>query len=201
MLLCDVGNTSFHFLDGENDYKEDVTSFEPQSIKEKIYYICVNPSLKTLLEGLSNWIDLSKNINKTNYYNTMGIDRIVACESIRNGIIIDAGSAITVDVVIDGIFTGGFIYPGISAMSKTYESISPALKYPFNFDLNLNKLPKNSQDAISYGYLKTLYSEIISYNMQIYITGGDARTLEKIFPNSKLDELLLFKAMKKLVKL
>ncbi|MEA2098513.1 MAG: type III pantothenate kinase [Campylobacterota bacterium] len=201
MILCDIGNTSYYFLDGDDDYKKDVNSFNPSSLKEEIYYICVNPQVKIVLESLENWIDLTQKVNMTNYYKTMGIDRIFACEAITNGVVIDAGSAITVDVVRDGVFEGGFIYPGKKAMAKSYKNISSALDYEFNFSLNLNRLPKNSQDSISYGYLKLLYNEVISYNMPIYLTGGDSKEFKKIFPNAELDELLLFKGMKKVLEL
>ena len=200
MLLCDIGNTSYHFLSDDSDYKESVTAFEPSSITEKIYYICVNSSVQKKLDMLENWIDLKPHVDMSNYYETMGTDRIFACEAIGNGVIVDAGSAITVDVVRDGKFQGGFIYPGIKAMSKTYADISPALVYPFNFDLDLTVLPKNSGDAISYGYLKTLYSEVISHDMEIYLTGGDAKEFVKIFPNAKVDETLIFKGMSKIFK-
>ena len=39
MLLCDIGNTTYHFLDGDRDYKEDAKSFNPSSVKERIFYI------------------------------------------------------------------------------------------------------------------------------------------------------------------
>ena len=201
MLLCDIGNTSYHFLEDENEYKESVTAFDPSSIKEKVYYISVNAVINKLLQTLDNWIDLKDRVDMNNYYDTMGIDRIFACEAISDGIIIDAGSAITVDVVKDGQFQGGFIYPGVNAMAKTYETISPALAYSFNFDVNLNKLPKNSADAISYGFLKTLYVEVMSYNMEIFITGGDAKQISKIFKDAKIDQRVIFSGMKRVVSL
>ncbi len=199
MLLCDIGNTSYHFLSDDNDYKESVTAFTPSSITQKVYYICVNSFVQQKLDILDNWINLKPHVDMSNYYETMGIDRIFACEAIQNGVIVDAGSAITVDVVKNGIFQGGFIYPGINAMSQTYENISSALAYPFNFELDLNKLPKNSVDAISYGYLKTLYSEVISHHMDIFLTGGDAYKLSSIFKDATIDETLLFKGMKKII--
>ena len=134
------------------------------------------------------------------YYATMGKDRIFAVEAVVHGIIVDAGSAITVDVVRNGVFEGGFIYPGVMAMQKTYTNISPALAYSFNFELNLDKMPKNSQDAISYGFLKTLQSEVLSHKLPVVLTGGDARELQKIFPESQLDNELLFRGMKKIIK-
>ncbi len=200
MILCDIGNTSYHFLDAEIDYKKSVEKFNPSLIKEKIFYICVNTKIKIVLQNLDNWIDLSSFINIKDYYITMGVDRIFACESLDNGVIVDAGSAITVDIVKENIFEGGFIYPGVNAMGQTYKNISSALNYSFNFELDLGKMPKNSRDAISYGYLKTLYSEVISHNMQIFLTGGDAEKFSSIFPQAKIEKLLIFNGMKKIIK-
>ena len=199
MLLCDIGNTSYHFLDSTLDYKEGVKTFNPQTVTQKVYYICVNPKVKIVLANLENWIDLSKYVDMRNYYDTMGIDRIFACEAVKNAVIVDSGSAITVDVVRDGVFEGGFIYPGTRAMNETYKNISSALNYPFNYEVDLTKLPKNSIDSISYGYLKTLYNEVTSYSLDIILTGGDADKLLNIFPSAKIDKNLIFSGMKKIL--
>ena len=200
MLLCDIGNSTYHFLDKDKEYKKDVKLFDPSTMKEKIFYICVNPHVKEVLKQLKNWIDLSLYADMRNYYETMGVDRIMACEAIKNGVIVDAGSAVTVDIVKEGRFEGGFIYPGARAMSEAYKNISSALEYSFNFEVDLDKMPKNSRDAISYGYLKLLQSEVKSYNMDIYLTGGDASSFAKIFPHSHVDEMLIFKGMKNIMK-
>ena len=199
MILCDVGNTSYHFLDVENDYKESVKLFKPENIIEKVYYICVNPDVEKILKTLDNWIDLSLYVDMKNYYSTMGIDRIVACEAILNGVVVDAGSAITVDVVKNGVFQGGFISPGVVAMRQTYKNISTVLDYKFNYNLDLETLPKNSQDAISYGYLKTLYNEVVSHKQDIYLTGGDASKLKNLFSDATIDETLIFDGMRKII--
>lgn len=199
MLLCDIGNTSYHFLEDEKDYKEYVETFDPSTIKEEVFYICVNPKIKEILKSLKNWIDLSTYVDMTQYYSTMGVDRIFACEAVTNSVVVDTGSAITVDVVKEGLFQGGFIYPGIKAMSQTYKNISTALEYPFNFELDLTSLPKNSVDAISYGYLKTLYNEVVSYEIEIILTGGDAENFLTLFPNAKIDKKLIFKGMKQVM--
>jgi type III pantothenate kinase len=200
MLLCDIGNSSFHFFNKKKDYKKDVKSFDSSTITEEVFYICVNPQLIEVLKLLKNWVDLSLHVDMSKYYKTMGIDRIMACEAISNGVIIDAGSAITVDIVKNGIYNGGFIYPGIKAMSQIYKNISSVLDYPFNFECDLDAMPKNSQDSISYGYLKTLYSEVMSHNMDIYLTGGDAKKFAKIFPAAKIDERLIFNGMNEIIK-
>jgi type III pantothenate kinase len=85
-------------------------------------------------------------------------------------------------------------------MSETYSNISPALEYSFNFECDFAIMPKNSQDAISYGFLKTLYCEVISHNLPIILTGGDALEFKKVFKDATVDEMLLFNAMKKIIK-
>ncbi|ABB44166.1 pantothenate kinase [Sulfurimonas denitrificans DSM 1251] len=200
MLLCDIGNTTYHFFDENSSYKEDAKLFNPSSIKREVFYICVNSSVKERLSLLDNWIDLSLHVDMSRYYKTMGIDRIMACEAIESGVVVDAGSAITVDIIKNGNFEGGFIYAGVKAMNECYKNISAQLEYSFNFELDLDKMPKNSRDAISYGYLGLLYKEVASYGMKIYLTGGDAGQFSKLFLNSDVDELLLFKGMKNIMK-
>ncbi|MDQ7043102.1 MAG: pantothenate kinase, partial [Sulfurimonas sp.] len=70
----------------------------------------------------------------------------------------------------------------------------------FNFDIDLDIMPKNSQDAISYGFFKTLYSEVISHNLPVLLTGGNAKELKKIFKNATVDEKLIFDGMKQIIK-
>ncbi|MBN2816124.1 MAG: type III pantothenate kinase [Campylobacterales bacterium] len=200
MLLCDIGNTSYHFLGEEGDYKKSVKDFNPQTLTQKVYYISVNSYINETLEKLPNWINLLEFVDLTKYYSTMGVDRIFAVEALEHGVIVDAGSAITVDRVESGNFQGGFIYPGLRAMQETYAKISPALAYSFNFDVELDIMPKNSQDAVSYGTLKTLYSEVSSYGLPIVLTGGDAELLSKVFKNAKVDKFLIFSGMKKIMK-
>jgi len=199
LTLCDIGNTSYHFLKDLTTTKEYVSTFDPSIVTEDVYYISVNPHVDILVSKLENWYDLQACIDWNNYYETMGVDRIVACEAIKNGLIIDAGSAITVDLVVNSSFEGGFIFPGLEAMQATYRNISPRLDYSLNFELDLDKMPQNSRDAISYGVLRTLYSEVMRHDQQIYLTGGNAQALSQIFPQAIVDEHLLFKGMKKMM--
>jgi len=199
VLLCDIGNTTYTFFDGTKLTKYNIKEFDPKSIEEKIFYINVNPTLSSFLSSLPNWIDLSGYIDKTKYYDTMGIDRIFGCEAIENGVIVDAGSAITVDVVQENGFQGGFIYPGKDAFATSFASISKALDYEFDFTLDLKKLPKNTSQALTYGFLSGLIKEIESYNLPIYLTGGDAKILQPFFQNAIYEPLLLFKGMAKII--
>nr|WP_275856372.1 type III pantothenate kinase [Sulfurimonas sp. MAG313] len=197
-LLCDIGNTNFSFSDGK---KISVEYFDIASIKEKVYYISVNDYWEKRLSMQENWINLRAHLDMSKYYKTMGIDRMMACEAKENALIIDAGSAITVDLVKDFKHIGGFIYPGLRALEKCFKDISPALDISFNFDIDLDKMPKNTKDALSYGAIAPLLSHIreISKNVPVLITGGDASTIAPLIPNAKIEHDLVFMGMKKIL--
>ncbi len=200
MKLADFGNTTVALYDTTTDklIKKDVKSFDPSFFHETTYYISVNQQISKKLQSFSNWINLEAYIDRAKYYETMGIDRIMACEAIENGVIVDAGSAITVDVMRDGEFEGGFIYPGIKAMQTCYKNISPVLDYAFNF--SVTTLAKSSADAISYGYLIPFVKEVQSYNLPIVLTGGDATKLQTLFGDHvRVDEKLIFSGMYKIL--
>jgi len=201
MLLCDIGNTSFHFYDEAEgrDYKKSAADFDPASVTVPVYYINVNAALQPRLDALENWTDLRPCIDGHAYYATMGIDRVAACEAVDEGVIVDAGSAVTVDVVRGGRFEGGFISPGVSALQKCYRGISPRLDSSFNFDMQLDKMPKNTRDAISYGAVGLLAREVRAYGLPVYLTGGDAPLLLPLFAGAKHAPLLLFSGMKKII--
>jgi type III pantothenate kinase len=201
MLLCDIGNTSYHFYDEARgaDGREDAVLFDPASVKTPVYYINVNAAVQSRLDALENWTDLRPYIAWEEYYETMGVDRVMACEAIEEGVVVDAGSAITVDVVKNGRFEGGFIYPGRAALQRVYREISPQLERSFNFDMQLDKMPKNTQDAVTYGALGLLAREVRSYKLPVFLTGGDASALMPLFAQPFHEPLLLFSGMKKII--
>jgi type III pantothenate kinase len=200
LTLCDVGNTTFDFYREGIKEKVRISDFEPTHSDEKIFYICVNEMVKNKLKDLTNWIDIKDFVDMKNYYETMGIDRIAGCEAVQNGIIIDAGSAITVDVVQEGVFAGGYIALGLRAGHEAYTQISPGLDYSYNFEIDLDKIPKNSEDALTYAQLGLLYRDVMSRDLPIYLTGGDALKLKKLFKEAVVDDELLFKGMKNIMK-
>lgn len=194
MILCDIGNSSYHFSSGEKFY---IDEFEPSCISEDVYYINVNVNVQTKLDTLKNWHNIQNKIDYSKYYETMGVDRVVACEAITHGVIIDAGSAITVDVMRDGVFKGGYIYPGVNAMQKCYAQISSKLDMEFNF--NIKNLATNTKDALSYGFLKPLHVEVMQHNLPVFITGGDAKKLLHVITDATLINDLIFQGMRKIL--
>ncbi len=197
-LFCDVGNTNFSFSDGK---KVSVEHFDISSIEETVYYISVNHYWEKRLDMQENWINLRALIDFNKYYETMGIDRIMCCEAVDDAVVVDAGSAITVDLVKGGKHEGGYIYPGLTALQKCYRDISPRLEVSFNFEIDLARMPKNTEDAISYGAIAPLVSSIrlLSESIPVIITGGDAEKLLPLIPDAKVDHELVFKGMKKII--
>jgi len=198
MILCDVGNTYFHFNKDGRIFDEVSCSLK----KEKIYFISVNEKkTKELLKKNPKSVDLSKFVKFNTSYQGLGIDRIMACKTIEDGVVVDAGSAITIDIMAQGLHLGGYILPGIKAINDSYKNISEKLDKPFNFNVDTKVLPINTSEAISYGGIGMVISfiETVAKNQKIYFTGGDGSYLERYFDNSIYIKDLVFRGMKKTI--
>ncbi len=193
MLLYDSGNTNIKcYKDGKITIVDDFVD------DEKFYYINVNPNIKDFKNG----IDLAPYFKlKTNYMG-MGVDRVAVCYAVKDGVIVDAGSAITVDVMRDGIHDGGFILSGIQAYKESLANISVALKFEIDFDTDIKKLPQSTYQALNYATLKSAYLMIkdVSFGKKIYFCGGDGEFFSRYFDDSIYKKDLVFEGMKKVIK-
>jgi len=201
MLLADIGNTRIHIYDGDEvvhlTHKEAIERYKNKKLK----YITVKHQLKEELSLLKNWEDVSALMRIENEYSTMGIDRKALCLSHKNGIFVSVGSAITVDVVEEGRYMGGFLLLGLRAFVDAYASISPALEIEINRDVLLNELPQTTKDGISYGIISSIKMLIEKHqsDKKLYISGGDGEFLASFFDNAIFDETLIFQGMKNAV--
>ncbi len=202
MLLADIGNTRVHIYNGKEvlhlSHKEAIEQYSDKHVK----YISVKHQLKDDFNSLDSWEDISEEITIENEYATMGVDRKALCLSHKNGIFVSAGSAITVDVVEEGRYVGGFLLLGLKAHVDAYASISPALDVEFNRDISLNELPKTTKDAISFGIISSIKILIDKYksDKKLYISGGDGEFISSFFDNSIFDESLIFQGMINIIK-
>jgi len=132
----------------------------------------------------------------------MGVDRKALCLSHRNGIFIDAGSAITVDVVEEGVYRGGYIFPGLKAMLASYEKISPVLKTELKENISLTQLPTTTKEQISYGIIASIKALIDQHSegRSLYFTGGDGKFLSAFFEEAVYDEMLVFTGLREALK-
>jgi type III pantothenate kinase len=208
VILCDIGNSTFHFKIKKESFKIGVEeSLKPvKKYKGQIYFISVNKkATKKLLNAFPNAIDLAQFIKFDTSYSGMGIDRQVVCKYVKNGIIVDIGSAITVDIMKKSKHKGGFILPGIRAYQKIYPEISKKLSFKFKTDINLDKIPLKTNDAINYSILHSIIAPIKniykSNKTPIYFTGEDSKLILAYFKDipSTYKKNLIFRSMKKII--
>lgn len=196
-LLADIGNTRIHIYNGKEVVHLSHEEAIDEYAHEKLQYITVKHQLKSKLQSLENWTDISDKMVLPNSYDTMGIDRRALCLSHRNGIFVSAGSAITVDVVEEGVYQGGFLLPGLRAYLKAYGDISPALQSTLNVGVNLHRLPRTTKDGISFGIIASIKTLIEQHQgtKTLYISGGDGELLASFFENAIFDETLIFQGI------
>ena len=201
MTLCDIGNTTFHFLIKGKHHKFFLNETLPK-LTETVYFISVNENAtKKLKNTYTKCIDLKDFLEFKTVYEGMGLDRKVACYGYSNVIIVDAGSAITVDIMTNDKHEGGIILPGLNNLKKLYKQISSKLDYEINTKVNLDKIPLCTQDAISYSILKSIILPIkeLALDKQIIFTGGDGEFLSRYFDNCIYKSDLIFENMKGII--
>lgn len=204
MLLCDIGNSRYHFYYKGKIWHEsiDITPKIDPMFGSEIYALSVQKEALERLQRNYNVYLLNHLVSLDTNYKGLGVDRSAACLAIDDGVVVDAGSAITVDVIESSVHLGGFILPGINRYQAIYASISALLAKNINLAVSLDLLPQNTADAISYGILASIIQTIkqTAKNKKIYFTGGDGAFLAKFFPNSIVDNILVFKGMQKIIK-
>ena len=121
---------------------------------------------------------------------TLGADRIavavgVVCEmGIRDALIVDMGSAITYDIVEDGVFKGGNISLGVAMRFKALNEFTASLPLCEATEPN-NKFGQSTKEAIEQGVMQGILREIEGYverisaennKKSIIFCGGDAES-------------------------
>jgi len=197
ILLADIGNTHFHIYDGKKVEHLSYVDAIKKYAQKQLWYISVKQQLTDEIASISLWKNISSFIKIKGEYETMGIDRKALCLSHTNGIFVDAGSAITVDIMENGVYQGGYIFPGIKAMIESYKSISLMLATELNKSISLEQLPTTTKEQISYGIIASIKALIEKHSegKTLYFTGGDGQFLSTFFDNAIYDEMLVFNGM------
>ncbi|PTB83683.1 pantothenate kinase [Sulfurovum lithotrophicum] len=202
LLLADIGNTHFHIYNGKEvvhlSYEDAIEKYAHSDM----CYISVKHDLGDKIEHIKCWKNISDALSIEGEYETLGVDRKALCLSRTEGIFVDAGSAITVDVVKDGKYEGGFILPGIKAYLESYKSISNVLDTSIDEALTLERLPTTTKEQISYGIIASIKAliQMHSDGKKLYFTGGDGKFLATFFEGAIYDETLVFQGILKTIK-
>ena len=146
----------------------------------------------------------------------VGTDRLAAAVAVnelrssdRAAIVVDAGTAVTVDVVTsDGVFRGGAILPGIETAAEALADATDALPLVEHSDLSSTPTPigKSTEEAIRSGIVwglvgavRELISQIsaeIPSTPEIYCTGGDGLHLARLIGHEmKFDPNLVLRGI------
>ena len=128
---------------------------------------------------------------------TLGVDRLAAAVGASQMVegdclVVDFGTAITIDLVIDGEFRGGNISPGMRTRFRALHDYT--LRLP-ECDATDEILPigKTTSQAIEQGVMQGITYEIEGYirafladnvKLSIIFTGGDAKFFDKRIKNA-----------------
>lgn len=199
--LCDINNSYYNFY--QNGYMWHTRSLAQKDMKIKdlgqLFYISVNRRYEQkLLIKYPSALNIGDNLKINTAYHGLGVDRMSVCKAVHDGAIIDAGIAITVDIMEDGYHLGGYILPGLNALQNLWGELSSSLKHAVNSNVDISLLPQNTIDAISYGTIKSIVltlKDSIRENKKVYFAGQDGKYFSRFFANGIYDETLIFKGM------
>lgn len=148
---------------------------------------------------------------------TLGRDRIAGvvgamCGEIgsRNVLVIDAGTAITYDLLVDGIrFDGGNISPGVGLRLRSLNQFTGRLPL-VSAEGDLPQIGYDTETAIRAGVVWGIVYEIEGYirtlkinysDLLIFLTGGDANLFaEKLKSPIFVDRKLVLKGLNRILK-
>ena len=185
-----------YFISGYKNLKGAIISSVVNHSRELIDYL--DGSFDTFLELTSTTPLPLVNLYKTP--ETLGYDRIAAVTGAhtifpgKNVLVIDAGTAITFDMVTAaGEYIGGNISPGLHMRFKALHKFTSRLPHLSPEEDAVKLLGKTTDEAIVSGVVNGLTYEIKGYisaisekykNLRVVLTGGDANSFDKRLKNS-----------------
>jgi len=210
-LIIDIGNTSVKVALANNGMivrKERLASADPALIErfagrhfpEGIIVSSVGADPSDLLDFLRGKCDRVHNLTWQSEYpfnidygtpETLGVDRLAAAAGGlvhhpgADLLVIDAGSALTVDLVSDGAYRGGSISPGLSMRFRALHEYTDRLPLVTRRD-SFSFPGKTTEEAIAAGVVMGMAYEINEYirtfeesheKLVTVITGGDSELL------------------------
>lgn len=135
----------------------------------------------------------------------VGIDRLLNAVAVnelrganRPAVIVDSGTATTVDVVsVDGAFEGGAILPGLALSAKAlheYTALLPLVSVLELGQATPDPLGRNTRAAIrsglfwgQLGAVKELIERQVSSDAEIFVTGGGGALLAEHLPRARFE--------------
>ncbi len=205
-LFVDIGHSTVKWKTFSSKIsKECVESFSASSLPNNkcvwlsaVAHANIVDSIKREFANVELVLPCKKHGNLTIAYQNpseLGVDRFLAMLGAienypsTNLLVIDLGSALTIDIVNDdGVHKGGLIMPGLMALRKSFTKFSTE-----NMSQSLVGLQNNTKDAWLSGtetmLIVTIKEQIKDFQSQysngvVLLTGGDITKLSNELPKS-----------------
>lgn len=232
-LYLDIGNSHYKMAvfrndkwsivaDGRIDQPNEFTS--KMGLIDGEDHLIVSSVRKDMLELLKKIVlpkrvhvigfhDIPSNRMDYNTPATLGVDRFLVAhaafqESEKRVIVIDAGSAITIDLMNEeGVYQGGVIIPGIRIQKQSVSDYLPELPQ-IESVIPDNWPGKSSKECLEWGINGTLTFAITGFinrykslgsDVDVYLTGGDSNIIKRILKTDidfRTRKCLLFDGMR-----
>jgi len=205
-LFVDIGHSAVKWRTFDSKVsKESIEFFSASSLPNNkciwlsaVAHSNIVDSIKREFANVELVLPCKKHGNLTIAYQTpseLGVDRFLAMLGAienypsANLLVIDLGSALTIDIVNDdGAHKGGLIMPGLMALRKSFTKFSTE-----NMSQSLTGLQNNTKDAWLSGtetmLIVTIKEQIKDFQSQysngvVLLTGGDITKLSNELPQS-----------------
>jgi len=213
-LAIDIGNTSTKVALYKGSViisKERIKSPDPEAVGSfigkkaisRIIVSSVSHDPSALLAFLSDKAEVIHRLTWQSHYpfridyetpETLGVDRLAAAAGAilhhpgSDYLVIDAGSALTLDLLAGGAFSGGSISPGLSMRFRALHEFTGRLPL-LNVSKGFSFPAKSTKDAITGGVVMGLVFEINEYirtfeerykKLITVITGGDSEIIASL---------------------
>ena len=205
-LFVDIGHSAVKWRTFDSKVsKESIEFFSASSLPNNkciwlsaVAHSNIVDSIKREFANVELVLPCKKHGNLTIAYETpseLGVDRFLAMLGAienypsANLLVIDLGSALTIDIVNDdGAHKGGLIMPGLMALRKSFTKFSTE-----NMSQSLAGLQNNTKDAWLSGtetmLIVTIKEQIKDFQSQysngvVLLTGGDITKLSNELPQS-----------------
>ena len=205
-LFVDIGHSAVKWRTFDSKVsKESIEFFSASSLPNNkciwlsaVAHSNIVDSIKREFANVELVLPCKKHGNLTIAYETpseLGVDRFLAMLGAienypsTNLLVIDLGSALTIDIVNDdGVHKGGLIMPGLMALRKSFTKFSTE-----NMSQSLTGLQNNTKDAWLSGtetmLIVTIKEQIKDFQSQysngvVLLTGGDITKLSNELPQS-----------------
>ena len=176
------------------------------AIEQKWHILPVFMSTQVTCCGIVNGYDKASKLGVDRWMALMGAQALTQCDFM----VIDAGTAITVDAVREGQHQGGMIVPGLHTLRQALTAKTAQLSEDcthLNLPSKMTRpggfLATNTQSAICGGtlYMAAAFVNQVIFDLQsqankpfkIYFTGGDGQRLSSLtnVPSEYVEDLVL----------